>query len=172
MGGQGASDFGFGDASQALAGRSARRDRGEAPLQVAVLLEIASHQGRDGESIVGIEVAAAEEVVGQGAGLVERRGLEGGHELDLVNQAVLQSEQAEEQVTFGVDGGHGAGLPEGRHGRWTSGPRHRGPAARCAGSGDYLMRDRPIHPRRGRSDLPRVRQPRRSACGRPSQRPG
>jgi hypothetical protein len=100
MGGQGASDFGFGDASQALAGRSARRDRGEAPLQVAVLLEMASHPGRDGESIVGIEVAAADKVVGQGAGLVARPGLEGGHELDLVDQAVLQREQAEEQAAL------------------------------------------------------------------------
>jgi hypothetical protein len=111
MVGQGASDFGFGDASQALAGRSARRDRGEAPLQVAVLLEIASHQGRDGESIVGIEVAAADEVVGQGAGLVERPGLEGGHELDLVDQPILEGEQSEEQVAVGVRLRHEIGSP-------------------------------------------------------------
>jgi hypothetical protein len=43
---------------------------------------------------VGVEVAAADEVVGQGAGLVERPGLEGGHELPLVDQPVLQREQS------------------------------------------------------------------------------
>jgi hypothetical protein len=78
-----------------------------------VLLEVAYHEGLDGGSVVGLEVAAADEVVGQGAGPIERPGLEGGHELDLVDQSVLQREQAEEQVTVGGDGAHGAGLPEG-----------------------------------------------------------
>src|SRR5262249_52458862 len=47
-------------------------------------------------------------------------GPEGGDELALVDQADLQGEQAEEQVAVGGDGGHGAGLPKGRHGRWAS----------------------------------------------------
>ncbi len=47
----------------------------------AVLLDVACHEGVDGGSVVGIEVAPADEVVGQGAGLVEGPGLEGGHEL-------------------------------------------------------------------------------------------
>ena len=78
---------------------------------------------------VGVEVAAGDEVVGQGPGLVAGPGLEGGDELGLVDQAVLQGEQAEEQVAVGGDGGHGAILPGGRHGRWPFGPRRRGPAA-------------------------------------------
>jgi hypothetical protein len=55
---------------QALAGGAARRDRGETLLDVtAVLLEVARHQGLDGGPVIGLEVAAADEVVGQGAGL-------------------------------------------------------------------------------------------------------
>ena len=93
---------------QALAGGAAGGDGGQALLGVAaVLLEVAGHQGLDGGSVVGVEVAAADEVVGQGAGLVERPGLEGGDELALVDQAVLQGQQAEEQVAVGGEGGHG-----------------------------------------------------------------
>jgi hypothetical protein len=44
----------------------------------------------------------------------------------------------------------------------TSGAYDRGAPDRL----DYLMPDRPMQPRRGRSNLPRVRRPRRSACGR------
>jgi hypothetical protein len=58
--------------------------------------------------------AATDEVVGQGATLVERPGLEGGDELALVNQAVLQGQQAEEEVAVGGEGGHGVGLLGGR----------------------------------------------------------
>ena len=53
---------------------------------------------------IGVEVAATDEVVGEGAGLVERPCLEGGHELAMVNQPVLQREQSEEKVAVG--GGH------------------------------------------------------------------
>ncbi len=51
---------------------------------------------------------------------------EGGDELVLVDQAVLQREQAEEQVAVGGNGGHGVVLPERRQ---AFGPRRRGPAA-------------------------------------------
>jgi hypothetical protein len=106
--GQGAADIGIVDASQALAGRTARRDRGETPFHLtAVLLDVACHQGIDSGSVVGIEVAATNEVVGQGAGLVERPGLERGHELALVNQPVLKRKQAEEQAAVSGEGGHG-----------------------------------------------------------------
>ena len=83
---------------------------------------------------VGVEVAAGDEVVGQRPGLVAGPGLEGGDELVLVDQAVLQGEQAEEQVAVGGDGGHGASLPGGRHGRCAVGPRRRGPRPGRAGS--------------------------------------
>ena len=84
--------------------------------------EVPGDQGLDGGAVVGVEVAAGDEVVGQGAGLVERPGLEGGHELALVDQAVLQGQQAEEQVAVGGDGGHGAGLLEGGRRRGRSVP--------------------------------------------------
>src|SRR6516162_10245009 len=67
----------------------------------------ASHEGLDRGSVVGLEVTATDEVVGQGAGLVQRPGLEGGHELTLVNQPDLQREQAKEQVAISGEGGHG-----------------------------------------------------------------
>ena len=53
------------------------------------------------------DVWAADEVIGQGASLVKGPGLEGGHELALVNQPVLQRQQAEEQVAVRGEGGHG-----------------------------------------------------------------
>jgi hypothetical protein len=64
---------------------------GQALLGVAaVFLGVSGHQGLDGGSVVGIEVAAGDEVVGEGPGL------EGGHELALVDQADLQRQQTEE----------------------------------------------------------------------------
>jgi hypothetical protein len=57
---------------------------------------VARHQGIDGRSVVGIQPTAGDEVVRQKASLVECPGLEGGDELDLVDQTVLQSEQAKE----------------------------------------------------------------------------
>ena len=74
--------------------------------------------------------------------LSQRPGLEGGDELALVDQAVLQGEQAEEEVAVGGDGGHGAGLREGRRWRWASGPRRRGPAARPRAGSGRLSYDR------------------------------
>jgi hypothetical protein len=94
-----------------------------------VLLEVACHEGLDSRSVVGIEVATTDEVVGQGAGLVQGPGLEGGHELTLVDQAVLEGEQSEEQVAISGDGGHGMSLPDLGRGRWAPGPRRRGQPA-------------------------------------------
>jgi hypothetical protein len=114
-----------------------------------VLLEVARHQGLDGRAVVGIEVAPVDEVVGQGASLVERPGLEGGDEPALVDQAVLQRQQAEEQVPFGGGGGHGASLREGRRWRRSSGLRRRRPASGMRRIGcDYPMTDRAMQPRR------------------------
>ena len=53
-----------------------------------------------------VEVAAVGQVVGQAPGLVERPGLEGGHELHLVDEPVLQREQPEQEVAVG-GGSHG-----------------------------------------------------------------
>ena len=94
---------------EALAGGLAGGDGGQALLGVAaVLLEVQGDQGLDAGALRGVEVAAGDEVVGQGPGLVAGPGLEGGDELGLVDQAVLQGEQAEEEVAVG---GHGASSP-------------------------------------------------------------
>jgi hypothetical protein len=45
-------------------------------------------------------------MVGQTAGLVAGPGVERGDELRLLDQPVLQGEQAEEEVAVGGDGGH------------------------------------------------------------------
>jgi hypothetical protein len=71
----------------------------------------------DAGALLGVQVAPGGEVLSQRAGAVAGPGLKGGVELALVDQAVLQGQQAEEQVTFGGDGCHGAVLPEGRKGR-------------------------------------------------------
>ncbi len=55
-------------------------------------------------AILGIEVASAGELVGEGSHLVAGPGLEGGDELALVDQADLKRQQAEQEVAFG---GHG-----------------------------------------------------------------
>src|SRR5262249_31490638 len=95
----------------------------------AVLLHVQADHGLDAGALVVVEVTAGGEVLGQGAGLIAGPGLEGGDELALVDQAVLEGEQSEEQVAFGGGGGHGASLPGARHGRCTVGPWRRGPAA-------------------------------------------
>jgi hypothetical protein len=49
--------------------------------------------------------------------------------LDLVDQAVLEGEQAEQEVAVGGERGHGSGLPGVGLGPWTLGPRRRRPLA-------------------------------------------
>src|SRR2546425_375886 len=77
----------------------------------------------------GPEAAAGGEVVGQGMALVAGPGLEGGDELDLIDQAVLQREQSEEEVTVGFgghDGAPGRGATRCRV-KPVASPRRRGP---------------------------------------------
>ena len=132
---QGLLDVGVGEGGKRLAGGPPGGDGGEALLGVAaVLLQVQPDHGLDAGALVGVEVATGGEVLGQGPGLVAGPGLEGGDELDLVDQAVLQGEQAEEQVVVGGDGGHGAGLPGCRHGRWAFSPDVGGLRPRGAGS--------------------------------------
>ena len=67
-------------------GRTACGDCGQALFGVAkVFLEVVCYQRIDNGPVVGIEVTATDQVVGEGAGFVERPGLEGGHELALIN---------------------------------------------------------------------------------------
>src|SRR6478752_9629183 len=86
------------EVSQAVADRPGGGDGGEALLHVAaVLLEVLGDEALQQGTLLGVEVAAGDEVLGQGPDLVASPGLEGGHELDVVDQAVLKGEQSEEQ---------------------------------------------------------------------------
>src|SRR5262249_22796782 len=77
-----------------------------------VLLQVQHHHRLDPATLLGVEVAACAQMVGQRPGLVEGPGLERSDELALVNQPVLQREQAEEEIARGIDGAeHGNQLP-------------------------------------------------------------
>src|SRR5262249_4354390 len=52
----------------------------------AMLFEVVGDEPIDEGALVGIEVAATDEVVSQGMGLVERPGLKGGDQLNLADQ--------------------------------------------------------------------------------------
>ena len=99
-----------------------------------MLLQVQADNGLDTGALVGVEVAAGGDVLGQGPGLVEGPGLKGGNELALVDQTVLQGQQREEQVAIGGEGGHGAGLRECRRTRWALDPHIGGLGPRRGGS--------------------------------------
>ena len=98
------------DGGEAPPDRRLDPDGGEALLRVAAVpLEVLGGQRSISPALLGVEVAEGLEVVVQGPCLVAGPGLEGGHELGLVDQADLESQKAEEEVAFGV-GGHRARL--------------------------------------------------------------
>jgi hypothetical protein len=72
-----------------------------------MFLDMEGDQGLNDGPLVGVQVAAGQQVLGQVSLLVASPGLEGGDELDLIDQAVLQREQPEEEMAVG--GGHGDG---------------------------------------------------------------
>ncbi len=101
--GQGALDVVVADLGQALAGRAAGLDGGQALLsRAAVLLDMPLDKGLDGGSVLGVEVAAGGEVVRHGARLIASPGAEGGDESVLIDQTVLEREESEKEVA--VDG--------------------------------------------------------------------
>jgi hypothetical protein len=115
-----------------LAGRAPGGEGGEALLGgLAAIVQVQPEHGSDSGALMSVEVAAGGEMLGRGPGLVARPVLEGGDELDLIDDAVLEGERPKEEVAIG-EGGHGAGPRKGRRARWTLGPRHReaGAAAR------------------------------------------
>ncbi len=118
-----AANLGVVERRQAPSGRRAAGSRGQALRgAAAVLLEVAGDEGLDGGAVVGVEVAAGDQVLGQRPPLLERPGLKGRDELRLVDQAVLQGEQTEEEIAIGIDGGHDVVFPErpaGPAGDWT-----------------------------------------------------
>ena len=98
-------DVGVGEECEGLAGGSAGGDGGEALLRTpTVLLEVQDNHRLDHAALVGVQVAAVDEVVGKGARLVARPGLEGGDELALIDEPDLQGEQTEEEVASGSTG--------------------------------------------------------------------
>ena len=104
-------DGGLADRGQALAGRAAGGDGGQAFFDVvAVLRQVPGDQGLDGNTVVGVEAAPVDQVIGQRPGLVASPGGECREQRPLVDQAILQGQQAEQQVTRRVSrSGHGGG---------------------------------------------------------------
>jgi hypothetical protein len=163
---EGVLDRGVAQRGERFAGGPPGGDRGEALRGVpAVLLQVQGDHRLNAGTLVGVEVAAGGEVLGQGAGLVAGPGLEGGDELALVDQADLQRQQAEEEVAIGGDGGHGAVLPEARRAVGVR-PQTPGPPQGCTGTVGLSHAGSAHAAPHGRSNLPRVRRPRRSACRR------
>ena len=100
-------DLGVADGGERCAGGRCCGDGGEAPLgAAAVLFQVPGHQRLDDGPVVGVEMAHGDEVLGQRPALVERPGLEGPDEPGLVDQAVLQGEQSEEEIAIDIGGGH------------------------------------------------------------------
>jgi hypothetical protein len=100
------------DAGQVLAD-AVDLEGGEALLgRAAVLLEMLGDQAVDEGALLGVEVAAVEEPVGEAARRVATLRAEGAHELVLVDQAILQGQQPKEQASRRVDASrHDCQLP-------------------------------------------------------------
>jgi hypothetical protein len=75
-----------------------------------MLLNMKSRHGIDDGPPGLIEMTQADEVVGETASLIEGPGIEPGHKLRLVDQSVLEGDQAEQEVTIGGDSSHRIGL--------------------------------------------------------------
>ncbi len=77
-----------------------------------MLLQVQREHRLDAGSLLGVEVATTDEVTRQRSALIACPRLKGGHELHLIDQAILKREQAKEQVARGVDRtGHDRQLP-------------------------------------------------------------
>ncbi len=88
------------------AGGGAGSDGGEAALGLAVVgLEVDRGDGLDSRALPVGEVAERDEVIGQRLGVVGGPSPQAVRELVLVDQAILEGEQSEEQVA--IVGGHG-----------------------------------------------------------------
>jgi hypothetical protein len=93
------SDFVIAEQSRTQAVCVPRRNGSETLLGVsAMLLEVKRHHPLDARALIGIDVTAGEKVLRQWPRSVARPGLKPRHELRLVDQAVLQRQNAEQQV--------------------------------------------------------------------------
>jgi hypothetical protein len=78
--GDGAVNRRIAEGGERLAGRTPCVERGEALLGgAAVPLQVQADHSLDAGELIGIEVTARDQEVGDGAGLVQRPGLEGSH---------------------------------------------------------------------------------------------
>ena len=78
------------DHREALAGRAAGGDDGQAPLGIAVVAaEVGGGQAVQQVAMGGLEVSQGDEVLGERPGLIPGPGVEGGHQRRLVDQAGL-----------------------------------------------------------------------------------
>jgi hypothetical protein len=87
---------------QAFASRLASGECGEALLDVtSVALEVSQDESFDRNAVVCIQIPSIDEVISQRSSLVAGPSVERGDELRLLDQAILQGEQAEQKITIG-----------------------------------------------------------------------
>ncbi len=140
-------DLGLAQLRQAGAGGAVGGHDGQALLDVAAVpCEMPRRQRLDGGAVFVVQVAACLQMVGQAPGLVAGPCLEGGHELALVDQAVLEREQSEEEMAVG-GGSHGTAPNSG--GRSGAGPSLGAGPGITSHRADYCNSAMPLHPCRG-----------------------
>ena len=106
---EGSLNIGIGHVGQALARGSAGGEGREAPLGVArVLLQVERNHRLDAGALVGVQVAAVAEVLGQWPAPATRPCLKRRDKLGLINQAVLQGKNPKQQI---VGSSHVINLP-------------------------------------------------------------
>ncbi len=129
---EGRLDVGPAGTRETLASRAPDGQGGEALAGVAAEgLDMQAGDGIDGGATRGIEVSEVDEVVGQRPALVASPGGEGRKQRPLVDQADLQGQQTEEEVAFGIHGGHGMRLSKARQDSRAPGHRPRRPPSRA-----------------------------------------
>jgi hypothetical protein len=117
-------DLGLAQVHQARTGRSVGGDGGQALLDVAPMgFDVDRRECLESRALGARQIAAGLQMVGQALRLVAGPGLEGGKKGALVDQAVLKSEESEEEMAVG-GGSHGMAPSSG--GRSGAGPSLRG----------------------------------------------
>jgi hypothetical protein len=92
---QGTLDIRVVEPTQGVITRGVDREDRQTPLSVAVLGDLQAGDYVDGGLLGVIEVTEGDKMVGQRSALIERPSLEGGHELNLIDQPILEREQSE-----------------------------------------------------------------------------
>jgi hypothetical protein len=105
-----------------------------------MLLEVESDHRLDGRSLVRVKMSELNEVVGQRSGLIASPGVEGRHELGLVDEAILECEQPEEQMICGAHV-----VAPIRIGRTGEGPNQRGRPGNRERKLDYWASTTSLH---------------------------